>query len=125
MPNGTNSNVGHVSGPRMGPVGNSGASAMLTAATVASRGGLGIVPSSLLPIDVSFVFRGPYWIWIIYRKYIAVDMRCFAGDQVWLHPATPPKGGPIVGGSLPCPQFPLKVDGSRLTLKVDGSLLTS
>ncbi|MFS8034739.1 putative mediator complex, subunit Med14 [Helianthus anomalus] len=84
MPNGTNSNVGHVSGPRLGPDGNSGASTMLTAATVASRGGLGIVSSSLLPIDVSFVFCGPYWIWIIYQKYIAVDMRCFAGDQVWL-----------------------------------------
>ncbi|KAJ0428315.1 putative mediator complex, subunit Med14 [Helianthus annuus] len=125
MPNGTNSNVALAATTRMGPVGNSGASAMLTAATVASRGVLGIVPGSLLPIDVSFVFRGSYWIWIIYRKYIAVDMRCFAGDQVWLHLATPPKSGPIVGGSLPCPQFPLKVDGSRLTLKVDGSLLTS
>ena len=32
-------------------------------------------------------------------------MRCFAGDQVWLQPATPPKGGPAAGGSLPCPQF--------------------
>lgn len=80
-------------------------SAMLTAASAAGRGGPGIVPSSLLPIDVSFVLRGPYWIRIIYRKYFAVDMRCFAGDQVWLQPATPPKGGPTVGGSLPCPQF--------------------
>lgn len=79
--------------------------AMLTAATAAARGGPGIVPSSLLPIDVSFVLRGPYWIRIIYRKYFAVDMRCFAGDQVWLQPATPPKGGPTAGGSLPCPQF--------------------
>ncbi|KAM0029677.1 putative mediator complex, subunit Med14 [Helianthus debilis subsp. tardiflorus] len=105
MPNGTNPNVGHGSGPGTGPGGNPGASAMLTAATVASRGGPGIVPSSLLPIDVSFVLRGPYWIRIIYRKYFAVDMRCFAGDQVWLQPATPPKGGPTVGGSLPCPQF--------------------
>ena len=69
------------------------------------RGGSGIVPSSLLPIDVSVVLRGPYWIRIIYRKHFAVDMRCFAGDQVWLQPATPPKGGPSVGGSLPCPQF--------------------
>lgn len=77
--------------------------AMLAAA--AGRGGPGIVPSSLLPIDVSVVLRGPYWIRIIYRKYFAVDMRCFAGDQVWLQPATPPKGGPSVGGSLPCPQF--------------------
>lgn len=84
---------------------NQGASAMLTGATVAGRSGPGIVPSSLLPIDVSFVLRGPYWIRIIYRKYFAVDMRCFAGDQVWLQPATPPKGGPTVGGSLPCPQF--------------------
>ncbi|KAK9733597.1 hypothetical protein RND81_04G077400 [Saponaria officinalis] len=71
----------------------------------AGRGGSGIVPSSLLPIDVSVVLRGPYWIRVIYRKHFAVDMRCFAGDQVWLQPATPPKGGPSVGGSLPCPQF--------------------
>lgn len=75
------------------------------AAAAAGRGGPGIVPSSLLPIDVSVVLRGPYWIRIIYRKHFAVDMRCFAGDQVWLQPATPPKGGPSVGGSLPCPQF--------------------
>ncbi|KAL3537818.1 hypothetical protein ACH5RR_001184 [Cinchona calisaya] len=75
------------------------------AAAAAGRGGPGIVPSSLLPIDVSVVLRGPYWIRIIYRKNFAVDMRCFAGDQVWLQPATPPKGGPSVGGSLPCPQF--------------------
>ncbi|KAG9451717.1 hypothetical protein H6P81_004621 [Aristolochia fimbriata] len=73
--------------------------------SVAGRGGPGIVPSSLLPIDVSVVLRGPYWIRIIYRKDFAVDMRCFAGDQVWLQPATPPKGGPPAGGSLPCPQF--------------------
>lgn len=78
------------------------AGAMLAAA---GRGGSGIVPSSLLPIDVAVVLRGPYWIRIIYRKHFAVDMRCFAGDQVWLQPATPPKGGPSVGGSLPCPQF--------------------
>ncbi|XP_022719144.1 mediator of RNA polymerase II transcription subunit 14-like [Durio zibethinus] len=71
----------------------------------AGRGGPGIVPSSLLPIDVSVVLRGPYWIRIIYRKRFAVDMRCFAGDQVWLQPATPPRGGSSVGGSLPCPQF--------------------
>ncbi|KAI7746325.1 hypothetical protein M8C21_030576 [Ambrosia artemisiifolia] len=105
MSNGANPNVGHGSGPSTVSGGNPGASAMLTAATVASRGGPGIVPSSLLPIDVSFVLRGPYWIRIIYRKHFAVDMRCFAGDQVWLQPATPPKGGPTVGGSLPCPQF--------------------
>lgn len=81
--------------------------AMLAAAAAAAagRGGPGIVPSSLLPIDVSVVLRGPYWIRIIYRKNFAVDMRCFAGDQVWLQPATPPKGGASVGGSLPCPQF--------------------
>nr|XP_043627804.1 mediator of RNA polymerase II transcription subunit 14 [Erigeron canadensis] len=101
MPNGSSTNVGH--GP--GPVGNSGAPNILNGSNMAARGGPGIVPSSLLPIDVSFVLRGPYWIRIIYRKYFAVDMRCFAGDQVWLQPATPPKGGPSVGGSLPCPQF--------------------
>ncbi|XP_057826990.2 mediator of RNA polymerase II transcription subunit 14 [Cryptomeria japonica] len=71
----------------------------------AGRGGPGIVPSSLLPTDVSVVLRSPYWIRIIYRKNFAVDMRCFAGDQVWLQPATPPKGGPTAGGSMPCPQF--------------------
>ncbi|KAH9318352.1 hypothetical protein KI387_020121 [Taxus chinensis] len=71
----------------------------------AGRGGPGIVPSSLLPTDVSVVLRSPYWIRIIYRKNFAVDMRCFAGDQVWLQPATPPKGGPVAGGSMPCPQF--------------------
>ncbi|CAI0384079.1 unnamed protein product [Linum tenue] len=86
-----------------GPLGSPGlhSAAMLAA----GRGGPGIVPSSLLPIDVSVVLRGPYWIRIIYRKNFSVDMRCFAGDQVWLQPATPPKGGPSVGGSLPCPQF--------------------
>lgn len=102
------------------PVGNSIASATVSAlashsihsaamlaaaAAAAGRGSSGIVPSSLLPIDVSVVLRGPYWIRIVYRKNFAVDMRCFAGDQVWLQPATPPKGGPSVGGSLPCPQF--------------------
>ncbi|KAG9159561.1 hypothetical protein Leryth_013540 [Lithospermum erythrorhizon] len=81
------------------------AAAAAAAAAAAGRGGPGIVPSSLLPIDVSVVLRGPYWIRIIYRKKFAVDMRCFAGDQVWLQPATPPKGGPSVGGSLSCPQF--------------------
>lgn len=117
LPNISNANV---SQPSSGPGGNPGASttsgplggpnhptaAMLAAAaTAAGRGGPGIVPSSLLPIDVSVVLRGPYWIRIIYRKRFAVDMRCFAGDQVWLQPATPPKGGSTVGGSLPCPQF--------------------
>jgi mediator of RNA polymerase II transcription subunit 14 len=65
----------------------------------------GITPSSLLPTDVSVVLRSPYWIRIIYRKNFAVDMRCFAGDRVWLQPAIPPEGGPAVGGSMPCPQF--------------------
>jgi mediator of RNA polymerase II transcription subunit 14 len=76
-----------------------------TMLSAAGRERPGIVPSSLLPFDVSVVLRGPYWIRIIYRKNFAVDMRCFAGDQVWLQPATPPKGGPSAGGSLPCPQF--------------------
>ncbi|XVF06316.1 hypothetical protein REPUB_Repub06bG0036900 [Reevesia pubescens] len=99
-----------------GPVGNPAASASASSLgnhglhgaamlAAAGRGGPGIVPSSLLPIDVSVVLRGPYWIRIIYRKRFAVDMRCFAGDQVWLQPATPPRGGSSVGGSLPCPQF--------------------
>lgn len=77
----------------------------LSMLAAAGRGGPGIVPSSLLPIDVSVVLRGPYWIRIMYRKLFAIDMRCFAGDQVWLQPATPPKEGPLSGGSLPCPQF--------------------
>ncbi|GFP99771.1 mediator of RNA polymerase ii transcription subunit 14 [Phtheirospermum japonicum] len=92
-----------------GPIGTHSTAAVLAAAAAAAaaagRGGPGIVPSSLLPIDVSVVLRGPYWIRIIYRKNFAVDMRCFAGDQVWLQPATPPKVGQPVGGSLPCPQF--------------------
>lgn len=87
-----------------GPPGSHNLQGAAMSAT-AVRGGPGIVPSSLLPIDVSVVLRGPYWIRIIYRKHFAVDMRCFAGDQVWLQPATPPKGGPSIGGSLPCPQF--------------------
>ncbi|TVU06604.1 hypothetical protein EJB05_49828 [Eragrostis curvula] len=73
--------------------------------SAAGRGSPGLGPSSSLPFDVSVVLRGPYWIRIIYRKIFSVDVRCFAGDQVWLQPATPPKGGPSVGGSLPCPQF--------------------
>lgn len=93
-----------VSGP--GPLGNHSLhSSTMLAPAGPGRGGPGIVPSSLLPIDVSVVLRGPYWIRIIYRKQFAVDMRCFAGDQVWLQPATPPKVEPSVGGSLPCPQF--------------------
>ncbi|XP_024626377.1 mediator of RNA polymerase II transcription subunit 14 isoform X2 [Medicago truncatula] len=77
----------------------------LSMLAAAGRTGPGIVPSSLLPFDVSVVLRGPYWIRIMYRKQFAVDMRCFAGDQVWLQPATPPKEGRPSGGSLPCPQF--------------------
>ncbi|RAL49014.1 hypothetical protein DM860_001334 [Cuscuta australis] len=118
LPNVSNAGVNHQtsSGPgsnlgasNTGPPGapNHHTAAMLAAAAAAAtgRGGPGIVPSSLLPIDVSVVLRGPYWIRIIYRKRFAVDMRCFAGDQVWLQPATSPKGGSTVGGSLPCPQF--------------------
>ncbi|KAM5561595.1 mediator of RNA polymerase II transcription subunit 14 [Rosa sericea] len=94
-----------ISSAATGPLTNHGLHGAAMLAAAAGRGGPGIVPSSLLPIDVSVVLRGPYWIRIIYRKHFAVDMRCFAGDQVWLQPATPPKGGPSVGGSLPCPQF--------------------
>jgi hypothetical protein len=50
--------------------------AMLSAAR---RGGPGLVPSSLLPFDVSVVLRGPYWIHIIYHKKFSVDMCCFTG----------------------------------------------
>ncbi|XWS58349.1 hypothetical protein CRYUN_Cryun08bG0026500 [Craigia yunnanensis] len=113
------SSTTNVSQAASGPAGNPAASASASASAsslgnhglhgAAGRGGPGIVPSSLLPIDVSVVLRGPYWIRIIYRKRFAVDMRCFAGDQVWLQPATPPAtppmGGSSVGGSLPCPQF--------------------
>ncbi|KAL2536887.1 Mediator of RNA polymerase II transcription subunit 14 [Forsythia ovata] len=118
LPNNSNTNTsqassgsaGNTGAPTpSGPVGshNHHTASMLAAAAAAAagRGGPGIVPSSLLPIDVSVVLRGPYWIRIIYRKNFAVDMRCYAGDQVWLQPATPPRGGPSVGGSLPCPQF--------------------
>ncbi|KAK6911388.1 Mediator complex, subunit Med14 [Dillenia turbinata] len=101
----TSGQIGNNAAPTTaGPLANHNlhGSTMLAAA---GRGGPGIVPSSLLPIDVSVVLRGPYWIRIIYRKDFAVDMRCYAGDQVWLQPATPPKAGRSVGGSLPCPQF--------------------
>jgi mediator of RNA polymerase II transcription subunit 14 len=81
---------------------NNHQSSMLSAT---GRGDPGLVPSSSLPFDVSVVLRGPYWLRIISRKKISVDVRCFAGDQVWLQPATPPRGGPSVGGSLTCPQF--------------------
>ncbi|KAJ8529393.1 hypothetical protein K7X08_036228 [Anisodus acutangulus] len=116
LPSNVNSSINQpASGPGVNPVSatvgtlgthsHPNAAMLAAAAAAAGRGGPGIVPSSLLPIDVSVVLRGPYWIRIIYRKKFAVDMRCFAGDQVWLQPATPPKGGPEVGGSLPCPQF--------------------
>ncbi|KAG5626366.1 hypothetical protein H5410_011584 [Solanum commersonii] len=116
LPSNVNSSINQPApGPGVNPVSASvgtlgthshpSAAMLAAAAAAAGRGGPGIVPSSLLPIDVSVVLRGPYWIRIIYRKKFAVDMRCFAGDQVWLQPATPPKGGPEVGGSLPCPQF--------------------
>lgn len=97
---------GAVASASLAPMANHGGlhgTAILS--SVPGRGGPGIVPSLLLPFDVSVVLRGPYWIRIIYRKKFAVDMRCFAGDQVWLQPATPPKGGAATGGSLPCPQF--------------------
>lgn len=64
----------------------------------------GLVPSSLLPTDVSVLLRTPYWIRIVYRKQFAMDMRCFAGDHVWLQPSPPPRSGQG-GASLPCPQF--------------------
>lgn len=68
--------------------------------------GPGLVPSSLLPTDISVLLRSPYWVRIVYRREFAIDMRCFAGDQVWLQPAPPPQGGGKgSGGSLPCPQF--------------------
>lgn len=75
------------------------------ALSVAGQGGPVLVPSPSLPFDVTVVLRGPYWIRVIYRKIFSFDMRCFSKDQVWLQPATPPKGGPSIGGSLPCPQF--------------------
>ncbi|CAM8935678.1 unnamed protein product [Rhodiola kirilowii] len=97
------------SSPKMNPstsgaLGNSVLKAT-PAMAIAGRVGPSVIASSLLPTDVSIVLRGPYWIQIIYRKKFAINMRCFAGDQVWLQPATPPKGGPSVGGSLSCPQF--------------------
>lgn len=68
--------------------------------------GPGLVPSSLLPTDVSVLLRSAYWVRIVYRREFAIDMRCYAGDQVWLQPAPPPRGGGKgAGGSLPCPQF--------------------
>lgn len=70
--------------------------------------GPGLVPSSLLPTDVSVLLRSAYWVRIVYRREFAIDMRCFAGDQVWLQPAPPPQlsgANGNAGGSLPCPQF--------------------
>ncbi|ONM21371.1 Mediator of RNA polymerase II transcription subunit 14 [Zea mays] len=105
--NGSSSTIHHAPGPSNAASAHLGSHNLHAAAMLSAvgRGGPGLVPSSLLPFDVSVVLRGPYWIRIIYRKKFSVDMRCFAGDQVWLQPATPPKGGPSVGGSLPCPQF--------------------
>uniref|UniRef100_A0A0D9X6S0 Mediator of RNA polymerase II transcription subunit 14 n=1 Tax=Leersia perrieri TaxID=77586 RepID=A0A0D9X6S0_9ORYZ len=107
--NSSSSTVPNMSVPQGAAVAHSNShlqtSSMLSAAGRTTPGPPGLVPSSLLPFDVSVVLRGPYWIRIIYRKKFSVDLRCFAGDQVWLQPATPPKGGPSVGGSLPCPQF--------------------
>ncbi|XP_062191927.1 mediator of RNA polymerase II transcription subunit 14-like [Phragmites australis] len=99
----TMQNVSVPLGPAITHVNNHNLQSSVLSAT--GRGGPGLVPSSSFPFDVSVVLRGPYWIRIIYRKIFSVDIRCFAGDQVWLQPATPPKGGPSVGGSLPCPQF--------------------
>ncbi|KAK9083564.1 hypothetical protein Scep_030035 [Stephania cephalantha] len=114
MPSNSSSNASQAS--TAAPVGNPIASNFMSSLgshglhgaamlAIAGRGGPGIVPSSLLPIDVSVVLRGPFWIRIIYRKDFAVDMRCHTGDQIWLQPATPPKEGRTFGGSLPCPQF--------------------
>jgi mediator of RNA polymerase II transcription subunit 14 len=103
---GSSTSTANVGQPASGLGANAGiTNQTLSMLAVAGRGGPGIVPSSLLPFDVSVVLRGPYWIRIMYRKQFAVDMRCFAGDQVWLQPATPPKEGRPSGGSLPCPQF--------------------
>ncbi|KAL3699109.1 hypothetical protein R1sor_017131 [Riccia sorocarpa] len=97
------------------PNGSTSVLAVTTAggnAQVPQTGGLasgpgrpGMVPSSF-STDVSVLLRTPYWIRIVYRRQFAMDMRCFAGDQVWLQPAPPPRvGGSAAGGSLPCPQF--------------------
>lgn len=95
---------GQVNSSTPGALGNSISNATPLLA-LGGRVGPSVITSSLLPTDVSVVMRGPYWIQVAYRKIFAVDMRCFAGDQVWLQPATPPEGGPSVGGSLSCPQF--------------------
>ncbi|KAJ6804186.1 mediator of RNA polymerase II transcription subunit 14 isoform X2 [Iris pallida] len=107
LPNGPSSNAIQSASAVPAVTPSIGSHSLHSAATLSAaiRVGSGTVPSSLLPIDVSIVLRGPYWIRIIYRKKFAIDMCCFAGDQVWLQPATPPKGGPSAGGSLPCPQF--------------------
>ena len=94
--NGVASNIGQIAGtPQGGLPANTG-----------RNPGPGLVPSSLLPTDVSVLLRSAYWVRIVYRREFAIDMRCFAGDQVWLQPAPPPRsGGKGAGGSLPCPQF--------------------
>lgn len=98
------------SGPSTAAVSSIGAQVLPQAGAMASNTarspGLGLVPSSLLPTDVSVLLRSAYWVRIVYRQEFAIDMRCFAGDQVWLQPAPPPhSGGKVSGGSLPCPQF--------------------
>ncbi|KAL2609720.1 hypothetical protein R1flu_028293 [Riccia fluitans] len=88
-------------------VSTAGASAQgsQTGGLASGPGRPGMVPSSF-STDVSVLLRSPYWIRIVYRRQFAMDMRCFAGDQVWLQPAPPARvGGSSAGGSLPCPQF--------------------
>ncbi|CAL4998076.1 unnamed protein product [Urochloa decumbens] len=99
----TMQNVSSPLSPSVAHSNNHNLQSSVLSATV--RGGPGLVPSPSLPFDVTVVLRGPYWIRVIYRKIFSFDIRCFSGGQVWLQPATPPKGGPTVGGSLPFPQF--------------------
>ncbi|KAJ7554244.1 hypothetical protein O6H91_06G132500 [Diphasiastrum complanatum] len=102
---GINSGLLGSTGGMLGPI-QSVHSGTITSGPGRGSSGPGLVPSSLLPTDISVLLRSAYWIRIVYRKDFAVDMRCFAGDQVWLQPAPPPySGGPEAGGSLPCPQF--------------------
>jgi mediator of RNA polymerase II transcription subunit 14 len=97
--------TGEISGGERG----SGASGNLNTQNVSivsrTSRGPGIVPSSLLPTDVSVVLRSPYWIRIFYRKNFAVDMHCSVSNKVWLQPAIQHRGGPAIGGSILCPQF--------------------
>lgn len=92
--------------PGVSSIGVPATQAGAMASNTGRSSGSGLVPSSLLPTDVSVLLRSAYWIRIVYRGEFAVDMRCFAGDQVWLQPAPPHcGGGKGFGGSLPCPQF--------------------